>query len=154
MHPSQTKDNKQNRNNLIKIYISTAAKLNCKKSKELYAFLTQMQEHMLKDHCCKYCDQTFASWTEKLSHKKYMCKKCKITFCHSVERHIHKQKIFYIESAISKVTTQVPVLCSKKSKPPSSSDCQALQYKCTECSLQGEKEDNVINHIKNKYRAI
>ena len=157
INPSRTKANKQMERTLLIFFLkslSTAAKLNCKKIKDLCASLTQMQEHMLEDHCCNNCDQTFASRTEKLSHKKYMCKQCKITFSRSVELNIHKQKIFYMESAISKVTKQVPVTCSKKSKPPPCSDCQALQYKCTECSHQGEKEDNVINHIKNKYKAI
>ena len=113
-----------------------------------------MQEHMLEDRCCKYCDQTFTSRTEKLSHKKYMCKQYKITFSHSVELHINSQKIFYMENATAKVTKQVPVPCSEKSKPPPCSDYQALQYKCTAC-CQGEKENDVVNQIKkNTHKAI
>ena len=37
---------------------------------DLCASLTRMQEHMLKDCCCKYCDQTFSTRTEKLSHRR------------------------------------------------------------------------------------
>ena len=59
-----------------------------------------------------------------------------------------------MENAIAKVTNQVPVHCSEKSKPPPCSDCQALQSKCTECRHQGEKENYVINQIKNKHKAI
>ena len=61
-----------------------------------------------------------------------------------------------MENATAKVAKQVPVPCSKKSKQPPCSDCQALQYKCTECRQQGEKENDVINQIKNKikYKAI
>ena len=53
-----------------------------------------------------------------------------------------------MESATAKVTKPFPVPCSEKSKPPSCSVRQALKYKCTECSHQGEKEDHVIKHIK------
>ena len=59
-----------------------------------------------------------------------------------------------MENATAKVTKQVPVPCSEKSKPLPCPDCQALQYKCNECHLQGEKENNVINQIKNKHKAI
>ena len=59
-----------------------------------------------------------------------------------------------MENAITKVTKQVPVPCSGKSKPPPCSDFQTLQYKCTECRHQGEKENEVINKIKNKHKAI
>ena len=53
-----------------------------------------------------------------------------------------------MENAITKVIKQVPVPCSEKSKPPPCLDCQALQYKCTECRHQGEKENDFINKIK------
>ena len=53
-----------------------------------------------------------------------------------------------MENAAAKVTKKVPVPCSEKYKPPQCSDCQALQYKCTECRHQGEKENDVINQIK------
>ena len=87
-----------------------AAKFYFKKCKDLCPSLTGMQEHMLEDCCCKYCDQTFTSRTDKLSHKKYMCKQYKITFSHSVELHINTHtKIFYMENAIAKVTKQVSV---------------------------------------------
>ena len=59
-----------------------------------------------------------------------------------------------MEHATAEVTKQVSVFCSEKSKPPQCSDCQALQYKCTECRHQGEKENDVINQIKNKHKAI
>ena len=59
-----------------------------------------------------------------------------------------------MENAIIKVTNQVPVPCSEKSKPPPCSDCKDLQYKCTECCHQGEKKNDVINKIKNKHEAI
>ena len=91
-------DNEQNRKDFNNIKKNTtlfgAATFNFKKCKDLCASLTRMQEHMLEDRCCKYCDQTFASRTEKLSHKKYMCKQYKITFSHSVELHIHTKKYF------------------------------------------------------------
>ena len=59
-----------------------------------------------------------------------------------------------MENTITKVRKQVPVPCSEKSKPPPWSDCQALQYKCTECRHKEEKENDVINQIKNKHKAI
>ena len=131
-----------------------ATKFNFNKCKDLCPSLTQMQEHM-QDPCCKYCDQTFTSRTEKLSHKKYMCKQYKITFSHSVELCIKTHtKIFYMENAIAKVTKQVLVPCSENSKPPPCSDCQALQYKCTKCRQQGEKNNDIINQIKNKHKTI
>ena len=59
-----------------------------------------------------------------------------------------------MENRTSKVTKLVPVPCSEKPKPPPSSDCLALQYGCTECCHQGEKENDVINRIQNKHKAI
>ena len=60
-----------------------------------------------------------------------------------------------MENATSKVTKQVPVPCSEKSKPPPYSDCQALQYKCNECRHQGEKKNDVRNKIiKKNHRSI
>ena len=50
-----------------------------------------------------------------------------------------------MENATAKVTKQVPVPCSEKSKPPPCLDCQALQYNCTECRHQVEKENDVKN---------
>ena len=93
-------DNEQKRkdvNNIIFLNttLSGAAQFNFKKCKDLCASLTRMQEHMLEDNCCEYCDQTFASRTEKESHKKYMCKLCEITFSHGVELHIHKKIIIW-----------------------------------------------------------
>ena len=122
-------DNEQKRkdfNNIIFLNttLSGAAKFN------LCASLTRMQEHMLEDRCCKYCDQTFASRTEKLSHKKYMCKQHEIILGQSVDLHINTYKNLY-ENATAKVTKPVPVPCSEKSKPPLCSVPQALQYKCT-----------------------
>ena len=114
------------------------------KCKYFCAYLPQMQQHMLEDHCCKYCDQTSASRTEK----KYMCKLCEITFSPGVQLHIHTKKTCYMENATAKVTKPVPAPRSEKSKPPPCSVPQALQYKCTECSHQGEKEDEVVKHIK------
>ena len=49
---------------------------------------------------------------------------------------------------------QVPVPCSENSKPPPCSDWQALQYKFNECHHQEEKENDVINQIKNNHKAI
>ena len=63
-------------------------------------------------------------------------------------------KIFYMENATAKVTKQVSVFCSEESKPSPCSNCQALQNKCTECRHQGEKENDVINQIKNKHQPI
>ena len=124
-------------------------------NKGLCATLTQMLENMLEDCCYKYCDQTFANRTKKLSHKNCICKQCEITFSHSVELHIHThKKKNYMESATEKLTKQVPVSYSLKSKPQQWLDCQALPYKCTECSHQGEKKYDVIDHIKNKHKAI
>ena len=59
-----------------------------------------------------------------------------------------------MENGTSKVTKQVPVPCSEKPKPLPCSDCLALQYNCTECRHQGEKENDVINQSQNKYKAI
>ena len=71
----------------------------------------------------------------------------KIKFSHSVGLHIskHKKNMFYMENATAKVTKQTLVFCSEKSKPQPCSDCQALQYKCTECRYQGEKENDFTN---------
>ena len=66
---------------------SRAAKCYCKKCKDVCAYLTRMQEHILEDHCCEYCVQTFSSKTEKESHRKYMCKLCEIKFSQSVQLH-------------------------------------------------------------------
>ena len=152
-------DNEQNRKdfNNIKIQFFGAAKFTCQKCKDLCASFTQMQEHMLEDRCCKYCDQTFAIRTQKLSRKKYICKQYEITFCQGVELHIHKKiyiYFFYMENATAKVARHVPVPCREKSKPTPFLDCQALHYRCTECCHQGEKEVNVFNQIKNKNKAI
>ena len=97
-------DNEQKRkdfNNIIFLNttLSGAAKFN------LCASLTRMQEHMLEDRCCKYCDQTFASRTEKLSHKKYMCKQHEIILGQSVDLHINTYKNLY-ENATAKVTNR------------------------------------------------
>ena len=59
-----------------------------------------------------------------------------------------------MENATAKVKKKVSVFCSEKSKPLPCSDCKALQYKCTECRHQGEKDNDVINKIKNKHEAI
>ena len=61
-----------------------------------------------------------------------------------------------MEKVTAKATKRVPVPCSEKSKPPPFSDCQVLQYKCTECCHQGEKENNVMNQMKEekKHKAI
>ena len=53
-----------------------------------------------------------------------------------------------MENATAKVTTQVSVPCKEKSIPPPCLDCQSLQYKCTECPHQGEKENDVMNKKK------
>ena len=111
---------------------SRAAKFNCQKCKDLCASPTRMQEHMLSDHCCKYCDKVFASKTEKEKHKKYMCKDCEITFSHSVELNIHS-RTFHKE-----VTTSSKV----------------LQFQCTECSHGERKEEDIIKHIETKHTAI
>ena len=57
-----------------------------------------------------------------------------------------------MENATAKVTKQVPVPCSEKSKLSPCLDYQALQYKCTECRHREKKENDVINQIKNKLR--
>ena len=142
-------DNEQNRKDFKSIKnttLSWAAKFYFEKWKKLCASLTRMQERILEDCCCKYCEQIFANRTEELGHKKYMCKQNKITFSHSVNLHIKK----YMENATAKETKQVPVPCSEKSKTPPCSDCQALQYKGTECCYQGEKENDVIIKFKKK----
>ena len=48
---------------------SWAAKFNCQKCKDLCTSPTHMLEHILADHCCIYCDNMFASKTEKENHK-------------------------------------------------------------------------------------
>ena len=80
-----------------------------------------------------------------------MCKQYKITFSHSVELHTHRNMLY--GECNNKVTKQVPVPCSEKSKPPPGKDCLALQYKCTECRHQGEKENDVVNQINNKHKV-
>ena len=62
--------------------------------------------------------------------------------------------MFYMKNSTAKVIKQVPVPCSDKSKPPPCSDCQALQHQFTECPHKGEKENDVINQIKNKHKVI
>ena len=65
---NRVKDYEQNRNDFNNIYVKNttligADKFNCKKCKDLCAYLTQIQEYMLEDRCCKYCDKTFVSRT-------------------------------------------------------------------------------------------
>ena len=108
---------------------SQAAKFTCQKCKDLCAAPTRMQEHMLEDHCCKYCDQVFASKTEKERHKKYMCSKCKLTFSHNVELNIHNRTYH-------------------KESPP------ILQYHCTECNQEAKTEEDIIKHIETKHNDI
>ena len=79
---------KKNRND-FDTPVFGAAKFYFKKCKDLCPSLTQMQEPMLEDRCCKYCDQNFTNRTEQLSHKKYIGKPYKITFNHSVVLHIN-----------------------------------------------------------------
>ena len=149
-------DNEQNRKDFKSIKnttLSWAAKFNFKKWKKLCASLTRMQERILEDCGCKYCEQTFANRTEKLGHKKYMGKQYEITFSHSVNLHINTKKN-YMENSTAKVTKQVPVPCSEKSITPPCSDCQALQYKCTECCHQGEKGNDFINQIKKNIKPF
>ena len=67
----------QKRNDFDNIYVKNTTlsgleKFNCKKCKDLCASLTHIQEYMIEDRYSKYCDKTFASRTQKLSHKKYM----------------------------------------------------------------------------------
>ena len=81
-------DNEQNikdfNNIKIPLYLG---KQNLTLRSNLWASLTRMQEHILDDCCCKYCEQTFTNRTEELGHKKYMCKQYNITFSHSVNLH-------------------------------------------------------------------
>ena len=58
----QNRNDFDNINMKIPLYLE-AEKFNCKKCKDLCASLTQIQEYMLEDRCCKYCDKTFASRT-------------------------------------------------------------------------------------------
>ena len=95
---------------------SKAAKFSCQKCKELCASPTRIQEHMLEDHCCKYCDKVFASRTEKERHKKYLCIKCELTFSHNIELNIHT-RTFHKE-------------------PP-----EVMRYHCTECSQEAKTEE-------------
>ena len=59
-----------------------------------------------------------------------------------------------MENTTAKVTKQVPFPCSEKSKSALCLEWQALQYKCNNCCHQGEKENDVINQIKNNHKAI
>ena len=111
---------------------SKAAKFNCQKCKDVCASPTRMQEHMLADHCCKYCDKVFASKTKKERHKKYMCQECRLTFSHSVELNIHNR-------TFHKEDINTP---------------QVLQYQCTECSHGEHKEEDIIKHIEAKHTTI
>ena len=86
-----------------------AVTFNCKKCKDLWASLTQMQEPLLENRCYKYCDQTFASRTDKLNYKKYMCKQCEIIFSHSVELHISTKKIYGECNSKSNTTGSSPL---------------------------------------------
>ena len=108
---------------------SKAAKFSCQKCKELCASPTRIQEHMLEDHCCKYCDKVFASRTEKERHKKYMCVKCELTFSHNIELNIHT-RTFHKE-------------------PP-----EVMRYHCTECSQEAKTEEDIVKHIETKHAAI
>ena len=108
---------------------SPATRFTCQKCKDVCASRTRMQEHMLEDHCCKYCDKVFASKTEKERHKKYMCVKCELTFSHSVELNIH-HRTFHQE------TLQVP------------------QFHCTECSHEENTEEDIVKHIETKHPTI
>ena len=123
---------------------SRAAKFSCQKCKDLCGSPTRIQEHMIEDHCCKYCDKTFASKTEKENHKRYMCNICEKTFGHLIELRIHTNTYHREEGAKS---SQTKTNIAKPNGPCPVS--KALPFKCTECSHQGNKEEDVIRHIEN-----
>ena len=127
---------------------STAKKFNCQKCRDLCESPTRIQEHVIEDHCCKYCDMVFASKTEKENHKKYMCVTCEKTFSHNVELNIHTGT-YHKDNTKPEQARPVTTKPEKPCPIP-----QSLEYKCTECSHQEEKEELLIQHIESKHAAI
>ena len=117
---------------------SKADKFNCQKCRNLCESPTRIQEHMIEDHCCKYCDKVFASKTEKENYKKYMCVTCKKTFSHNVELNIHT-RTYHKEN--TKPDQARPVITQTEKPCPLP---QSLEFKCTECIHQEEKEEALI----------
>jgi uncharacterized protein YdaT len=122
-----------------------STKFNCQKCNDLSSSPTKIQEHILEDHCCKYCEKTFSSKIEKEHHKKYMCTVCEKTFSHNLELHIHTKTYHKKEENASKVATKIP-----RDLPI----VQEREYKCTECSHQEETEEALIHHIESNHAAI
>ena len=157
---------------------SKAEKFNCERCKLLCGSPTRIQEHMIEDHCCKYCERVFASKTEKELHKKYMCAICKKTFGHNLELHIHT-KTYHKENnqernkrSKSEEVVVVKDGTNTNPKPKGTENkhetreegeifsTETVQepskqnFKCTECNYQAKEEDNVIKHIESKHAAI
>ena len=153
---------------------SQAERFKCQKCKDLCASPTRMQEHMLEDHCCKYCDKVFASRTEKEKHKKYMCITCEFIFSHSIELNIHTRTFHRDtpellqyhctecsheekteESIVKHIETKhSTILSPAKICQPAPAPCSRKLIKCTECSYQGELEEDVIRHIETKHLTV
>ena len=125
-----------------------STKFKCQKCNELSSSPTRIQEHILADHCCKYCEKSFSSKTEKARHMKYMCIVCEKTFGHNLELHIHT-KTFHKQDNKSQSSK------NKKSIPHEEEQIlHDLPYKCTECKYQQESRDELIKHIETNHASI
>ena len=122
-----------------------STKFNCQKCNILSSSPTRIQEHILQDHCCKYCEKTFSSKIEKARHNKYMCASCDKTFGHNLELHIHT-KTFHKKDDKSQSS-------KKKENIPQAAE-QNLPFKCTECNYQQESRDVLIKHIETSHASI
>ena len=118
-----------------------STKFHCQKCNVLSSSPTRIQEHILEDHCCKYCEKTFSSKIEKERHKKYLCTVCEKTFSHNIEFHIHNKTYHKPDN-----TNHIQNNQQKKS--------QVKQFKCTECEYQQENEESLIKHIEYKHASI
>ena len=124
-----------------------STKFSCQKCNDLSSSPTRIQELILEDHCCKYCEKTFSSKIEKEHHKKYMCTVCQKTFSHNLELYIHT-KTYHKRNNVC----QPP---QKKDVPKVATQIKHdLPFKCTECNYQHENREELIKHIEIKHASI
>ena len=125
-----------------------STKFNCQKCNKLSSSPTRIQQHIIEDHCCKYCEKTFSSKIEKMRHNKYMCKVCEKTFGHNLELHIHTKTYHKQDKKGTNSESKETILI--KSEP---NQCD-LPFKCTECSYKQGNRNDLIKHIETVHSSI
>ena len=125
-----------------------STKFSCQKCNDLSSSPTRIREHILEDHCCKYCEKTFSSKIEKEHHKKYMCTVCQKTFSHNLELYIHT-KTYHKRNSVCQPPQK------KENVPKVATQIKHdLPFKCTECNYQEENREELIKHIEIKHASI